>query len=217
MQQDTKNMSEYRHALADKILHAAMSAFTTRGIRAVKMDDLAASLSISKRTLYEIYGNKEDLLVEGVKRYYEAIQDNLSRHAAQCSNVMEILIYSFQLKAEEIKHTNPAFYAEVEKYPELLSYFEKNHNAHQAQLLKFLERGVDEGYFLRDLNYDFVCHIFDEQSRFVMEQQLYRRYSMETVFFNLIFMSLRGICTSKGLAQLDQFYGDYAKSRKQVL
>lgn len=217
MQQDTKNMSEYRQALADKILDAAMKEFTVRGIRAVKMDDLAASLSISKRTLYEIYDNKEDLLVEGVKRYYEAMQENLRRYAAQCSDVMEILVYSFQLKAEEIKQTSPAFYAEIDKYHELLAYFELKHSDHQAQLLKFLERGVDEGYFLRDLNYDFICHIIDEQNRFVMEQQLYRRYSMETVFFNLMSMSLRGICTSKGLAKLDHFFCDYIKSQKRVL
>lgn len=210
-------MSEYRQALADKIIDAAMKAFLVRGIRAVKMDDIAASLSISKRTLYEIYGNKEDLLVEGVKRYYESMQENLRRHAVECSNVMEILIYSFRLKAEEIRQTSPTFYAEIEKYPELLSYFDHKHKDHQAQLLRFLERGVDEGYFLKGLNYEFMVLVIDEQNSFVMQKQLYRRYSMETLFFNLVFMSLRGICTQKGLVELDHFFADYVNNREQPL
>lgn len=58
MMQEKKNISTYREALKDKILETAMVAFAEKGIRAVKMDDIANSLSISKRTLYEIYGNK---------------------------------------------------------------------------------------------------------------------------------------------------------------
>ena len=42
-------------------------AFAEKGIRAVKMDDIARMLTISKRTLYEIYPNKEELLLECFK------------------------------------------------------------------------------------------------------------------------------------------------------
>ena len=56
--QEIKDLNAYRTSLKDKILEAAMDAFTKNGIRAVKMDDIAMSLSISKRTLYEIYGGK---------------------------------------------------------------------------------------------------------------------------------------------------------------
>lgn len=64
-----KNSSQtnYRQQLREKILQTSMAEFMSKGIRAVKMDDIAASLGISKRTLYEIYSNKEELLLEGVK------------------------------------------------------------------------------------------------------------------------------------------------------
>ena len=52
--------------MKDKILDTANSLFNERGVKAVKMDDISNSLSISKRTLYEIYDNKEDLLFECV-------------------------------------------------------------------------------------------------------------------------------------------------------
>ena len=58
--------TEYRKTLREKIMNAAMKCFREKGIRAVRMDDIANELSISKRTLYEIYNNKEELLYEGV-------------------------------------------------------------------------------------------------------------------------------------------------------
>ena len=66
---EIKNISTYRENLKDRILSTAMADFAARGIRAVKMDDIANALSISKRTLYEVYENKEDLLFEGIKKY----------------------------------------------------------------------------------------------------------------------------------------------------
>lgn len=49
----------YRKGLKEKILQTSMQMFKVHGIKAVKMDDIATRLSISKRTLYEIYANKE--------------------------------------------------------------------------------------------------------------------------------------------------------------
>ena len=56
--------SEYRRELKKRILDCAVDKFFTLGIRAVKMDDIAKALGISKRTLYEIYSDKEQLLVD---------------------------------------------------------------------------------------------------------------------------------------------------------
>ena len=57
----------YRQELKGKILVTAMSLFKREGIKRVKMDDIAQALSISKRTLYETYENKEQLLCCFVK------------------------------------------------------------------------------------------------------------------------------------------------------
>ena len=65
--QEFKNLSAYRRGLKGKILETAMVMFAKNGIKAVRMDDIASSLNISKRTLYEIFENKEVLLFEGIK------------------------------------------------------------------------------------------------------------------------------------------------------
>lgn len=50
--------TEYRTELRKRILKTAIQEFRSKGIKAVKMDDIASMLSVSKRTLYEIYDNK---------------------------------------------------------------------------------------------------------------------------------------------------------------
>lgn len=204
-----KNLPDYKQTLANKILDAAMKAFMAHGIRAVKMDDIAMSLSISKRTLYEIFSNKEELLLDCLRRQFELNQRQMTDYAASGCSVMDILLYSFKIRIRDLRQTNPLFYADIEKYPSLLAFFEHRHCDHRAQLLRFLRRGVEEGYFLDYLNYEFVSLMLDESNRMVMRTQLYKKYSMETVFLNQIFISIRGLCTQKGQRAFDRFYADY--------
>ena len=57
--QSTATETTYRQELKEKILITAVELFHKNGIKSVKMDDIANELKISKRTLYEIYSNKE--------------------------------------------------------------------------------------------------------------------------------------------------------------
>lgn len=188
-----------------------MQAFVSRGIRAVKMDDIANSLSISKRTLYELYANKEDLLLEGVKLYYNIRRNEMLAFAEDKShNVMDIILFSFRQKVKDIKSVNPLFYSDFTKYPKLIRFFEKEKKANRQEFLNLLQRGTEEGYFCSPLNHELIASVIDVQNQFVMEKKLYQKYSMSTVFFNLIHLSLRGLCTPRGIQVLDKFIHEYA-------
>ena len=50
--------------LRERIIMTATEAFTLKGIKCITMDDIAAALGISKRTLYEVFSDKESLLKE---------------------------------------------------------------------------------------------------------------------------------------------------------
>ena len=69
--QNITELTEYKKELRGKLLTTAMEEFASRGIKAVKMDDIAAKLGISKRTMYEIYSTKEDILLEGILKHDE--------------------------------------------------------------------------------------------------------------------------------------------------
>ena len=60
------NMKEHpqRLELRERIIDTALNSFATHGIKSITMDDIAAALGISKRTLYEVFSDKETLLME---------------------------------------------------------------------------------------------------------------------------------------------------------
>ena len=100
--QETKEISPYKKGLRNKIITTSMEAFARNGIRHVKMDDVAKDLGISKRTLYEIFDKKEDLLYEGVKYYLGERRTQMELKAQQCKNVMDIILQAYKLKVEDV-------------------------------------------------------------------------------------------------------------------
>ena len=197
--------TSYRTSLKDKILDSAIALFHERGVKAVKMDDIANCLSISKRTLYEIYDNKEDLLFECVKTSFEHSEKELHESVENADNVMDILLRIYRLKMNLLRKTHPSFYCELEKYPKILEYFEKQDGKRRAQQMDFIKRGIMEGYFRNDVNYDLILDLFDVSNRYIISNYNSLNYSMEQLSYNLVFVFLRGFCTLRGVEILDKF------------
>lgn len=198
-------MTAYRRSLKDKILETSMTAFARNGIKAVRMDTIAQSLNISKRTLYELYGTKEDLLFEGVKTFKAIQEKKMEEEVRSKDNVMDMILYLYRLKVEEFRKTSPQFYSDLVKYPVIMDFLNADRQRNQRQMVAFLERGVSEGYFRPEINKDLVVMTFEAFGTFTMQKRLYEHYSIETVFMNIQLVALRGICTMKGIEVLDQF------------
>ena len=201
-----KEITAYRQSLRSKILQAAITAFAQKGIKAVKMDDIAKSLVISKRTLYEIYENKELLLLEGLKEYRAQNDKEYQRLAAESANVIDLVVGVYRRKVEEFKVTCPQFYADLVKYPSVLRMLHAERKRTNDSLVSFFRRGVEEGYFRKDVDSNLMAMLFTAVSDFVMSNQLYKAYSIEQIFHDMVFVSLRGYCTATGIELLDKSF-----------
>ena len=209
--QELKSLSAYRQGLKGKILDTAMTLFAKNGIKAVKMDDIARALNISKRTIYELYENKEVILFEGIKRYNQRREEEMSQFVKGNTNVMDIILNVYKVKVEEFRFTNPLFYDDLEKYPDVMAYLEKSREENRKELIAFLNKGVKEGYFREDINNDLVTILFDSIGQLFLQKRLYALFSIESVLNNIMFISLRGICTIKGIEVLDNFLKSQAE------
>ena len=94
-------INQYRQELKDRIISYAMPEFYKRGVKAVKMDEISQGLHVSKRTVYEIFGDKEELLLAGMKRQLEENRSKLENFAkTQAKNVIDIISYVYKLQME---------------------------------------------------------------------------------------------------------------------
>lgn len=93
--------------LKEQIVETAMEAFTKLGIRCVRMDDIALSLSISKRTLYELFRDKENLLLEGLRMQQQQVNEAMIEVTTRTENVLEVIFAFYKRKLSELCNLNP--------------------------------------------------------------------------------------------------------------
>ncbi len=201
--QEIRETSSYRIALKDRILEIAISSFIENGIRAVKMDDIAQKLGISKRTLYEIYVDKEELLYQCIKKYDQNNKSVLAEYAAKGHNVIDIILEAYQIKVDQAQKVNPLFYEDIMKYPKVEQYIKDSHDNTHDKFMNFMQQGADDGFFRQDVNYDLIIHVLDAMGEYIMRNKLLRRYPVNELFSNFFLVSLRGLCTERGVKMLD--------------
>ena len=201
--QEIKETTAYKKALKGRILKAAMKAFAEQGVKAVRMDDVAQSLSISKRTLYEIYEDKEELLYQGVVHFDQEAKKSMRAFTQESSSVMDIILEAYQRRVVRTGSVNPLFYEDIQRYPKVVEYLNKEREHAYDQFLGFLQRGVREGYFRENVDYELVAQMFNAINTFVMNQHLLSRYTIQKVFANMLLIPLRGFCTQKGLQVIE--------------
>lgn len=197
--------TEYRQQLRQRIIEAATREFEAKGIKSVKMDDIACLLSVSKRTVYEIFGNKEDLLLECVKHDMDRTDAEMNAFAHEPGhNVIDIMLHFYEVKMSRMSRINPAYFIELDKYPQVLRHFEERRKMRTVNSVSFFSEGIKQGYFRPEVNYELIEKIADLTIREVMSQQLYIEYNLKEVFSNLTMVFMRGLCTSKGIAELEK-------------
>lgn len=118
----TGTPTTYRESLRMKILETAMQLFKLKGIKAVRMDDIATEIAISKRTLYEIYSNKEDLLFECLRNENELLTKQLADYALTTENEMAVIAYFIKLRLKDLGSINPLFFTEMNKYERIMRF-----------------------------------------------------------------------------------------------
>ncbi len=200
-----KETTAYRQQLRTSIMDTALKAFAYRGIKAVKMDDIAKELTISKRTLYEIFEDKETLLFESIRVFNQKRQKLLEEYASQGNHdVMDIILEAYRMKLREIRQINPAFYTDIMKYPKLVQFIKDNNDRSRESYYSFMQRGVSEGLLRPDVNYHMIPHMMDAIGQHILRSNFSEKYSIEELFSNYFLVVLRGLCTQEGIKRMDE-------------
>jgi len=199
------NSSDYKVLLSRRIVEKATEMFLSKGIKAVKMDDVANELSISKRTLYEIFSNKELLLLHCVMAIKEAREEHFKLFDKQGPHTeieMILEFYRFQLRRAAV--VSPNFIKELQKYPAVVKWMEDSHESAKNEAKAFFEQGIANGYFRKDVNYALIHEYSDIAIADAMEKGLMDKYGVQEVFKNITMLYVRGFCTLKGIEELEK-------------
>lgn len=202
-----------RAELRERIVVTAMEAFRTKGIRSITMDDIAAALGISKRTLYEVFADKESLLRECILKAQADRDRYLQQVYEESHNVLEVILAVFQKSIEVFHQTNKRFFEDIKKYPKVYEIMRARQDSDSVKTMSFFKVGVDQGIFRSDVNFAIVNMLVREQFDVLLNTDVCNEYPFIEVYESIMFTYIRGISTEKGAKVLEDFIQEYRKNR----
>lgn len=196
-------------ARRNHIIEVATKAFHSEGIRNVTMDHIAHALTMSKRTLYQLFSDKEDLLLAcALKREQEehALIEKLNQ---QTDNVLDHLLATFALRMREMDDIKPDFFTEIVKYPRVIKFYEQAQKEREAEAVNFLNKGIKQGFFRPSVNFHIVYNQLCTGLSALMTNSDMNQYSQRELFRNTVIPYVRGCATIKGIEIIDRFMDKY--------
>jgi len=195
----------------EKIIEAAMAAFQLRGIKSVTMDSIAQAAGVSKRTVYELFEDKDALVVQVLGRMITKNNKYLVEIIGNTSNVIEAMFQIMEqesLRRDEMPHmlmqdmhkyyplVNAAFFSDPEKMCEY------------SPTYTFLQKGTEQGIIRKDLNIDFVDNFLHELLGIVHTSERLKQLkpTKQDIINNVFMPYFRGICTRKGMTLMEKYF-----------
>jgi len=189
----------------DQIIVTAFDLFSQYGIKRVSMDDIARNLSISKRTLYDSFEDKEDLLVEGMRYNSHKLLAYLNEVEKGKHTALDIIILFYGEMMTRPRWYSMKFYDDLKKYPKALQQKENEKELFTQRCIRLFDRGVKEGVFQKEVNFEIVALLAKEQLKMVQPSKAFCQHSNKDVYDTVLVAFLRGICTEKGRQILDRW------------
>jgi TetR/AcrR family transcriptional regulator, cholesterol catabolism regulator len=199
--------------IKERIIESATELFKTYGIRSVTMDSLANQLGISKRTIYEVFSDKDDLLMAVLDRMSKQQKDLAKRIIDESDNSIVAIFRMLEINRDNFQSMSPAFQSDLKKYHHdiLMKNIDNIELPDYKAHFQVIEKGIKEGLFRKEINPDLVNRCLYNLGRSIMDNDLYpyELHSRREVIRNVFFNYLMGISTAKGLVLIKKLEKDF--------
>ncbi|MBR3886377.1 MAG: TetR/AcrR family transcriptional regulator [Alistipes sp.] len=206
----------------EKVVAHVAEVIHTLGVKSVRMDDVAQSLGMSKRTLYEMFGDKDDLLFESIKYITEKRPREILAEIGPCENSLEMLFKCSHamLSGGAVSDIERRMAMNLKKFYPVIS--DRVHRYHTevaiSALQNILKQACDEGYIEPNIDFELMIRLmFSIVTSAVYENSLIipEEVSREEAYGAFAINFFRGISTHKGIDVIDAYLAK--QPRRQTL
>ena len=192
----------------DRIICKSIELFTQWGIRFVTMNQIAGETGISKRTLYEVFKDKDDLLKQCIEQMAEQNAIEMEKIINASDNTIEALYLIGQHGERKKSTVNRLFFEDMDKlYPHLKKLFMKRSDKEETITFKILKKGINEGIFRKEIDLRIVDTFIHEMMRICHNSELFANDTNNSELVeNIVIPYFRGISTQKGQDLLEQHF-----------
>lgn len=186
----------------DKILKGAEELFFRFGLRSVTMDDIAKHLGMSKKTIYQCYKDKDEMIHTLMHTHIKSDECRFEELAKKSVNVVEEVFLMMKEMTEIFSKVNPLLFYELQKYyPKSWGLIKEFKETFLMKMVEnSLERGKNDGYVRADINNKILARLRLEEVDMAFNPAIFPPDKFSILQVQLAFAEhfLYGICTLKG-------------------
>ena len=195
----------------ERIKERAGELFSSIGIKNLTMDALALDLGISKRTIYEHFKDKDDLVIQVIEHQIITNNQVFLEIISKAGDVIEALFLIIRQEHERFRNINPVYKEDLKKYFPRINecFYQDNEKLKEfSASYTLLEKGKSDGVFRSDLNIEIADNFLHELIIFLHNSERIRLMNLkeEAVLEFIILPYFRGICTRKGQELTERYF-----------
>jgi AcrR family transcriptional regulator len=186
----------------ERIKQKADELFRRYGIRSVTMDEIATQLGMSKKTIYQYYSDKDQLVDAVAIEEIKFSQDSCLRDAAGAANAIEEIFKVMEFVEVMFRNMNPSMLYDLEKYHPLgyRKFLEHKNKFLHEMIRKNLERGIREELYRPEIDVEIMTRYRLESMMLVFNSELFppSKFNLVKLHQEIIEHFLYGLATLKG-------------------
>ena len=193
--------------IKDRIIEKACELYFQYGVKNTSMDELAASLGISKRTIYKNFKDKEDILKSLILKLRDERNKVFKGFIVEELNAIEMFIKVIETQ-KKMPVSNSKFIQDIYKYyPKIAKILQENIEQNNKFLQEFLEKGIAQGYIRNHLNTEVTAFLVEDSTYTYIRASYLEKppFSFSDLFYTMMINFVRGISTEKGIKIIDSY------------
>lgn len=194
---------------ANSILQEANTLFMKYGIKSVTMDDISRSLGISKKTVYQYFHDKNEIVNRVATAYLENERRNFEEIQINAENAIDKLYRHSRFLRKSFEKMNPVVLFDLKKYYkdawQLFLAYKKN--IFSKSMIETLREGIEQGYFRKSINPEILITLRMEILELAADGSIFPhdQYDFKEVQLQIFDHFIHGILTEKGHRLLNNY------------
>ena len=173
------------------------------------MDDVAKEASMSKKTLYQYFQNKDSLVTEVVQKHFELERAEFEGIKAQADNAIHELILTAQCIRKHVYKTNPSLLLDMQKFHGLAwrEYLDFKHSTIKGQIEDNIRRGIKEGYFRSEMDPEILAIFRVESVQLIFDPKVFPndKFDFPTIQIQIMDHFINGLLTDEGRKKYEEY------------
>lgn len=190
------------------ILTKATEMFLALGFKSVTMDDIASEMGISKKTIYQRFSTKPELVKQATLELFESISQDIDSIRALEKDPIEELFEIKKIISTHLKNESASSIYQLQKYyPKIHATLKKKQFEKMDDcVIKNLKEGIKLGLYRNEINVEAIGRFYFAGLTSLKDVDLFPTNTFDSKDLQNQYLEyhLRGICTSKGILKLEQ-------------